>query len=806
MKITELQSHSLRGIPASWPPVQIGDKGLVITGPNGVGKSSLIDALEFALTGKSSLYSAARQGVNWNLGAPHVRGGEMKVSVTLNHAGRNYVLTTGQAPPPEVESWCALAAQAGFVLRRHMLLNFIDAQPRQRYDRLEPFLNLGTYLAIESALQTAASGSQLAVTTSDTQLRLKGQAIRTIFSLAPEIPIGDSALLTIINGALREAGVVEISSLADASEAEARINSELGAAGVDSRLASLHALKGQAQRLGYAVELKSLLDEVDVRSRALESEVTTRHGLVITEFLVRGREIIGESTLAECPLCEQSVDREALIARLHERIDADRRITAARVELNTAEDALAAAAKGQLNAMHAFISEWPKCIQTELPTQYQSTARVLEEIVAPRAAQLGAAEASDLIARLGATVSSHHPAVSVIDDNIYEAGGGEQRARLLSAKSMLTGVAQDWPEYKAAETNAKISSKKANLAARVHGHAVEARKATVQQLLDDVAYIANKYYEHLHPGEGVSASKLLIRPSEDGSVNISTIFYGKAVPPLLYLSESHLDTLGLCYFLALRRREADADASFRILMLDDVVHSVDARHRGRFVILLKENFSDHQIVITTHDTVFYQLLRQAFGQSGYVYLALNGWDVERGPLRGDPSTDLDRIVNPELRRSKSVDELAAAGGRFLEWMLREATEALEVAIPARFRGKHTIGTMWPPFAKKLRSQRYFAANYSGLTSNVEQTGWVRNEVGAHYNDPASPVDPEEVRAHAGHLAELHNALTCSYCGGFIRKHGDHDWRCPCARTAYPPVQAAEGQDNAGGAISTSEAR
>ncbi|OYV84076.1 MAG: hypothetical protein B7X04_01580 [Parcubacteria group bacterium 21-54-25] len=60
MKIKTLKISSVRGIPREWPTLDVGEKGMVIYGPNGVGKSSVIDAVEFALTGASSLFPETR--------------------------------------------------------------------------------------------------------------------------------------------------------------------------------------------------------------------------------------------------------------------------------------------------------------------------------------------------------------------------------------------------------------------------------------------------------------------------------------------------------------------------------------------------------------------------------------------------------------------------------------------------------------------------------------------------------------------------------------------------------------------------
>ena len=76
MILKTLKARSVRGIPRNWPDLAIGDRGLVIYGPNGMGKSSIVDALEYAVSSNSSLFSVNRQNVNWENGAPHIRSGE----------------------------------------------------------------------------------------------------------------------------------------------------------------------------------------------------------------------------------------------------------------------------------------------------------------------------------------------------------------------------------------------------------------------------------------------------------------------------------------------------------------------------------------------------------------------------------------------------------------------------------------------------------------------------------------------------------------------------------------------------------
>src|SRR5690606_40582059 len=60
-----------------------------------------------------------------------------------------------------------------------------------------------------------------------------------------------------------------------------------------------------------------------------------------------------------------------------------------------------------------------------------------------------------------------------------------------------------------------------------------------------------------------------------------TEFGGKKdAPPQAYFSDSHLDTLGLCVFLALAERDAPEE---KLLVLDDVLGSVDEPHVERII-------------------------------------------------------------------------------------------------------------------------------------------------------------------------------------------------------------------------------
>ena len=70
-------------------------------------------------------------------------------------------------------------------------------------------------------------------------------------------------------------------------------------------------------------------------------------------------------------------------------------------------------------------------------------------------------------------------------------------------------------------------------------------------------------------------------------------------PPHALHSEGHQDSMGVWLFLAFNEELAKGDLG--LIVLDDVMMSVDTGHRKDVCRLLAEQFTECQFVITTHD-------------------------------------------------------------------------------------------------------------------------------------------------------------------------------------------------------------
>ena len=112
----------------------------------------------------------------------------------------------------------------------------------------------------------------------------------------------------------------------------------------------------------------------------------------------------------------------------------------------------------------------------------------------------------------------------------------------------------------------------------------------------------------LHPDEPFEDVRLYLPKNTDKAIDIGLKFFGvKQDSPRLTLSEGYRNSLGLCIFLAMAKRESDND---RPLILDDVVVSFDRNHRGMIVEVLEKSFNKRQVLLLTHDREWYTELRQ----------------------------------------------------------------------------------------------------------------------------------------------------------------------------------------------------
>jgi hypothetical protein len=255
---------------------------------------------------------------------------------------------------------------------------------------------------------------------------------------------------------------------------------------------------------------------------------------------------------------------------------------------------------------------------------------------------------------------------------------------------------------------------------------------------------------------------------------------GKLVEPQSVLSEGYQDLLTLLFFLEVSHAAARRGQA-RMLILDDVLQSVDAGVRVGLLSYLLGRFSDWQLFITVHDRLWREQLISLMRQRNHrvVEREVVGWSSDSAPLLRvatfDPRAPLQRALaegNPA--------SICAEAGRLLEHLLNVMTWTLPTSVTRRQGDKYTIGDMWPGVLKVLGT-----TDIADIARDVDTWLHLRNLLGAHYNEWADALPLSDATSFGTSVLRLFSQLLCEACHQWVLPNGFRTtWSCKCGAVAF----------------------
>lgn len=298
---------------------------------------------------------------------------------------------------------------------------------------------------------------------------------------------------------------------------------------------------------------------------------------------------------------------------------------------------------------------------------------------------------------------------------------------------------------------------------------------TLQQALDVMSGHIDKFYLAMHPNEQVDGVKLGIL--EEG-VEFKYTFHGKpAFPPAKYLSESHLNSLGIAAFLASAKL---FNKSNHFFILDDVVTSFDASHRLRLLRLLKQEFSDWQILLLTHEPMWFEFIKKEMLPEGWLI-----HEIEMAEGVGI------RLKTPAKNMKQALAEKKAAGGlvpnevrTLLERILKEICYHLEVKVAFCFNDKNER-RMPGELLSQLRStltKKSPAFKGNPVFGKIETSSLI-GTIGSHDSGPV--LSPSELIVAFEDVMALDGLFLCPDCATYVavERYVPHEGKlyCKCGK-------------------------
>lgn len=647
-------------------------------------------------------------------------------------------------------------------------LNFIETRPLERYALLRPFLPLAGIQEVENALKEAKEGATEEVGIARERLKRLEDVINRSLGFPGEPT--EASMVKAISKSLGEVGRPPIFALEEISGAVRSLDQELAKFG-DT------AIPGRL--LSAISSVRELLDAISPESftrllatcKMLRDKEAVEAKVFYDRVLEDGIKWIREESRRACPLCEQPIDAAATIASAQARLDSMRELLALRHQASASlSEAIAAvrtmkdSATRAKKALSAVVP--PDLNISPLPVdEFSATIASLEREVMKGLTSLQL----EAVERFTSPLRSDSSEKSLLAEIV----GGLQRAldafpspdrakQLLSTRQRITSAAENWSQTQFAKVSYKAATAKAEQADTVYQRTLEARKEVVQELFDKLSTEIDRLYNRLHPDESHGRIQLEVREAGQASANLRASFYERTnEDPRAYYSDAHLDTLGISIFLALRRWHRQLHPEFSLLVLDDVLTSIDNAHAVRLSELLLNDFSDYQVLLTTHDRIWYEHFQDIQARCGvsanYNNKVIHKWTIEEGPDLREPEDE--RKLLEELLTNRGAGEITSMAGRLLEHILQEMRYSLSLSVRAKRSERYEIGELWPPFYKAARKNYpTFYAQVRGLLDALDLNWVIRNWVGGHFNEWAKRASNAEAVEFGQAVARLFDAV------------------------------------------------
>ena len=307
---------------------------------------------------------------------------------------------------------------------------------------------------------------------------------------------------------------------------------------------------------------------------------------------------------------------------------------------------------------------------------------------------------------------------------------------------------------------------------------VEDTKKGVQESFDAISSDVAAYFKILEQESDVLGDpKIKLYSERDKAVELEVMFGGDPISPAYkFLSESQLNSFGLSIFLASAKH---FNPNFKFMIMDDVINSFDTYKRPRVIDILSEHFSDYQILLFTHDSIWLDRLQRSFPQ--WIRKHFLGWDYTIGP-RIEPGKNSYEQIDELLSQDKPT-EAGWMLGRYLEWILQELCENLEASVKYSRRNEYALHELFQAFKERMKKKLNSDHSIVKLTSNFEADIGFRNFCD-HWKEPETDYSSQEISDIVQSWKDIESKIECDRCHKLIRYEkvdGYEHISCPCRK-------------------------
>ena len=699
IKIKSLSTKGFRGIKQELS-LELNSKSALLFGDNGCGKSSITDAIEWFY--KDSIGHLSSDEIDRRGGLTALRNTFItdteKSSVEINFTDASLASQKSislKKSNPEVENsnisdaflkYVESSKNENLILRYEDLTRFVLSSKKEKLDSLSEVIGFTKISEIRSVLKKAANdiGKSLKLKNYDNDISSRqGQIMESL----NEPVLSDNQYLNKINEIIKplKLGFVLV-KIEDIDILLTLFKKSDDSAVIEQRayyndvISKINDLQGRIDNLlnsyeGYYQLFQKIIQDIETLKK-----------IALGNLWDEGLRVLKGSILDkdECPLCFQPKSRKELTKEIESRLTTLDSIKRQKSQFDDAKKSVQRALDEINNMMvgirtnHYFSSEENQVIKDFIKNITEYILSISQDLGVDISKGQRIKTKDEVMfdkEKLNETLKFCQTRNEFLELQI-------KSNKILEVQGKIVLSRQAYLDIKNMKKEKKVLEKQKTSLETIYNAFVQKQKEELEVFINIFSKEINEYYQYLHPGEKMENIEIQITEKEDEltGITIEFQFFDQRVsPPQKYLSESHLNSLGIALFLTSVKAFNKENHFF---ILDDIISSFDSNHRKRLSDLLIEKFSDYQVFVMTHERNWFDYMKNLVrGRVDWIINVIN-WNESKGTHLNETLVDRKRIIEQKFADNDKT-ELGNLMRKYMEGLLKEICEGIEVYVKYR---------------------------------------------------------------------------------------------------------------------------
>lgn len=778
LKIKKITIENFRGLRL--PIVIDFEKGNKLTsaliyGRNGTGKSSIVDAWEWF--NNFEILSLSREGVSV-ADFPHKASGgnNCYISVDFQHNLITYAKVTYNCKKittptitGEYSQFKSISTYPNY-LRYSDLQDFVYKRKAERYKYLAKFFGLEIFSLLQDTLQAAINKQTFTFQNHQTNLNASIAAINLITGLTS---VDETTVVKFINSIGSKHNIAPITQFKDADNVKSALEKIVRTNPVAKELAEWKAFQIKQNQFYPIIIAKAACIAFENLFIDLKKDEESIKQLILSELYEQSIEVIPKlEDTSKCPVCDKIFDGDLLqhIRDKHTSLDA---LNKKKKQFDTKKAALEKQFESLTRKIAAILSEGSAIVIAELKTFFDDLITInttLPAITATLKKQLKDLTTIEVsidpaIEKNDTLIANEISYKKFVADKIAALSKDEKTKTLAQDYNNISNIIKDFKNYSVnKEKVVYLKSIHANLLVFL-SHLTTFIQNKIQSTFTTISADVVDYFNTLESSNPfIKNPELKLITEKDKAVELEIEFVSEKITPAFkFLSESQVNSFGLAIFLAAVKH---FNSEFKFFILDDVVNSFDSFKRPRVSQLIATRFSDFQVLMITHDQIFFDTVQRDFPE--WQRYKFTTWDYTIGPKCKPSKNYLE-----EIQEYIDDDKPITAGqtlGRYLEWTFGVVSEKMQTPIPYKVENVYTLSEFYNPLVKRFKDKLKLANNQHKLMLLFEEfeTGTIFRNYCVHWKNEASQFTSEEIDMMFKKWLEIEQMIFCPSCKSFVQ--------------------------------------